>query len=54
MGKIGNKFTDKYTTNELIAADYSESKIEKEKTVLSNDAYAIGQLLECLINRMVK
>lgn len=43
-------FKDKYTTADLIAADLSPSKEEKDKTVLSNDAYAIGQLLETLIN----
>lgn len=46
------KFKDKFTTKELIDADLSQSKIEKDKTVLSNDAYAIGQLLETLINTM--
>lgn len=45
-------FKDKYTTNDLISADLSISKVEKDKTVLSNDAYAIGQLLETLINTM--
>jgi hypothetical protein len=49
MGEVRASFTEKYTTDALMLAD---SKGEKDKTVLSNDAYAIGQLLECLINKM--
>lgn len=47
-------FKEQYTTAELAASDISKEKIEKSKTVISNDAMAIGQLLECLINKMVK
>jgi hypothetical protein len=43
-------FKEKYTTADLITSDTSLEKKEKEKIVLSNDAYAIGQLLETLIN----
>ena len=43
-------FKNQYTTSELIAKDDKE----KSKIVLSNDAYAIGQLLETLCNKLVK
>ena len=48
MGEILN-FKDTYTTSDLILIDDKDK--EKDKIVLSNDAYAIGQLLECLINK---
>jgi len=47
-------FRDKYTTDALILKDPDPKKPEKNKIILSNDALAIGELLECLINRMVK
>lgn len=37
---------EKYTTIELSSKDVTE----KDKIVLSNDAYAVCQLLEALIN----
>lgn len=40
-------FKTKYTTADLKAKD---SEGEKDKIVLSNDAYAVGELLEILIN----
>ncbi len=43
-------FKDKYTTASLITSDISPDKKEKDKIPLSNDAYAIGELLETLIN----
>jgi hypothetical protein len=45
-------FKDKYTTANLITSDTSPDKKEKDKVVLSNDAMAIGELLECFINKM--
>ena len=36
------KFTDKYTTEELKSKDDKE----KDKVSLSNDAYALGEVLE--------
>ena len=49
-------FKEQYTTAEIQNAALAIDKDtkEKEKTVLSNDAYAIGQLLECLINKMTR
>lgn len=41
-------FKDKYTTASIKA---KEGVKEKDKTVLSEDAMAIGELLECLINK---
>ena len=41
-------FKDNYTTSELKLKDNKE----KDKVELSNDAYAIGELLECLNNRL--
>jgi hypothetical protein len=45
-------FKDKWTTNEKInieAADKEkEEKIETKKTILSNDAYAVGEVVELL------
>ena len=47
-------FTEKYTTADLITSDNSPEKKEKDKVLLSNDFYMLGQQLECLINKMVK
>jgi len=47
-------FREKYTTADLIAEDKTPDKKEKDKMILSNDALAIGELLECWINKMVK
>lgn len=46
-------FKDKYTTKEILDVEIILDKDtkEKDKMLLSNDAYAIGQLLETLINR---
>lgn len=43
---------EKYTTQDLITSDKTQDKIESKKIPLSNDAYAIAQLLETLINKM--
>lgn len=43
-------FTEKYTTAEKIAAD-KEGKEEK-KTSLSNDAFAIGEMLNAVIHKL--
>ena len=45
-------FRDKYSTSELVAKDMSLEKKEKDKIILSNDAMAIGEMLELLINTM--
>ena len=47
-------FKDKYTTKEILDVEILVDKNtkEKDKTVLSNDAMAIGELLETLINTM--
>ena len=45
-------FASKYTTAEKVAADTSIDKKEKDKTSLSNDAFALGELLETLTNVM--
>jgi hypothetical protein len=52
-------FKTQYTTSDLILSEASmkpeelpKDNLEKDKVVLSNDAYAIGQLLECAINKM--
>ena len=52
-------FKESYTTSELVTKESTldlkdlpkEYVLEKDKIILSNDAYAIGQLLETLINR---
>jgi hypothetical protein len=52
-------FKEHYTTSELISKESlidlkdlpKDFKLEKDKTLISNDAMAIGQLLELLINR---
>ena len=41
-------FTAKYTTNELILIDLKE----KDKIVVSNDAYAIGEMLKELTDEI--
>jgi hypothetical protein len=54
-------FKEKYTTTELVSKDVpldpkdlglgaASYKPEKDKILLSNDAYAIGEMLEILIN----
>lgn len=45
-------FSDKHTTADKISKDSSQEKKEKDKIVISNDAFALGELLECLINTM--
>jgi hypothetical protein len=55
-------FKDEYTTTDLVLEEslvLNDSVVEenpvnpeKDKIVLSNDAYAIGQLLESLINAL--
>ena len=60
-------FKEQYTTAELVSKEVNylallgESEVipkdvvyEQNKIVLSNDAFAIGQMLECLINKLVK
>ena len=55
-------FKEQYTTSELVLAEASidpkdllqKDVFEKDKVILSNDFYMLGQYLECLINRMVK
>jgi len=46
-------FKDKYTTKEILDVEIliDKNTKEKDKMILSNDAYAIGQLLETLINK---
>ena len=41
-------FKDKYTTNDLILKDKDK---EKDKTVLSNDFYMLGEYLELISNK---
>jgi hypothetical protein len=41
-------FKDKYTTADLSTKDQSE----KDKVILSNDAYVVAELLEKLLIRM--
>ena len=43
-------FTNKYTTTTLIAADIGTAQLEKTKIVVSSDAYAIGEMIEQLMN----
>ncbi|MCK9371378.1 hypothetical protein M0R04_15800 [Candidatus Dojkabacteria bacterium] len=47
-------FNDKYTTTEKIAADKTTEKTEEAKTTLSNDAYALGEMVECLKDKIEK
>lgn len=37
-----------------LSKDKPDFKLEKEKIVLSNDFYMLGQYLECVSNKMVK
>lgn len=41
---------EKYTTTEKITAD--KDGIEDKKTIISNDAFAVGELLTALINKI--
>ena len=43
-------FKDNYTTAEKITADKDE--IEIKKTTLSNDAFAVGDMLQQLFNKL--
>ena len=49
-------FKEKYTTQEFLDIEVLIDKDtkEKDKTVISNDAMAIGELLETLCNKLVK
>ena len=42
-------FADKYTTTEKI--DVDQTGLEAKKTIISNDAYAISDMIEKLINK---
>ena len=43
-------FADVYTTSEKISAD--KAGIEGKKTILSNDAFAIAELIEKLMQKI--
>jgi hypothetical protein len=43
-------FTDSHTTLNLVTLDKTPDKVESKKVVLSEDAFAICQLLETLVN----
>ena len=47
-------FSEKYTTSDKIQKEKDDDtilvKVENKKTILTNDAMAIGELLELLIN----
>jgi len=52
-------FTDKYTTSEKITAetnviilDKDLIPVEKDKVVVSNDAFALGDVIQELINKI--
>ena len=47
-------FKEQYTTSDLITSDTSPEKKEKDKIVLSNDFYMLGQYLELLSNKGLK
>jgi hypothetical protein len=55
-------FKDEYTTMSKVLKEESidpkdlskDSKLEKDKVPVSNDFYMLGEMLECLINKMVK
>ena len=49
---LDDSFKGKYTTADKVASDTSMK--EKDKIVLSNDFYMLGQQLECLLNKMVR
>ena len=40
---------DKYTTSDLLI---KEPLAEKDKIILSNDAYAVSEMLDILINKI--
>jgi len=46
------EFKEKYTTNEKIDTEAKDAEVkekkEKTKTILSNDAYAVGEMVEQL------
>ena len=44
------KFSEQYTTSEKITAD--KEGIEEKKTILTNDAFAIGDIIQALINKI--
>ena len=55
--ETSNKFSIKYTTNEKKTADAikpEKDQTEKGKVELSNDAYALGEVLEQLNQNLVK
>lgn len=45
-------FKDKYTTSELVANDLSPKKEESKKIVISNDTYALSEMLDNLIKEL--
>ena len=50
-----SNFTASYTTDEKITEDSKKpekEQTEKGKTILSNDAYAVGELLEKFTNEL--
>ena len=49
-------FKEKYTTEDILNVEILIDKDtkEKDKHIISNDAMAIGELLETLSNRMVR
>ena len=49
-------FKDKYTTPDIldVAILMDKHTKEQDKIVISNDAMAIGEMLELLCNKMVK
>jgi len=49
------KFNEKYTSTALKAEDdkkAEEEKTEKGKTELSNDAFAVGELLDSILSKL--
>ena len=48
------KLSDKYTTNDKITTQEADKetdpkeKTEKTKTIVSNDAYVLSEMVECL------
>lgn len=47
-------FRDKYTTSDLVAKDDTLEKKEKDKLVISNDSYALNEVLETLTNILLR
>lgn len=55
-------FKDEYTTMSKILSEESiksedlpkNVKLEKDKVPVSNDFYMLGEMLECVINKMVR